>query len=288
MNQKNEIQSLLKWGQERLTAAQKPNARQEAFLLLQQASGLSKIKLMTETQMELDTKAAEQYAAFLNERCAGRPLQYILGEWEFMGLPFFVGEGVLIPRADTEILVESVLEKGKQYDFQTGLDIGTGSGCIPISLEKYGGFTMTAVDISPQALAYARKNNTHNQTKVNFLESDLCAAIPKETKFDFVVSNPPYIETAEIEDLMEEVRAYEPHTALDGGADGLDFYRRILVQAQDLLKKEGWIFFEIGCTQRVDLLQLLEQAGFDCLESRQDLAGLDRVVMGRMANKKGE
>lgn len=288
MNQKNEIQSLLKWGQERLTVAQKPNARQEAFLLLQQASGLSKIKLMTETQMELDRKAAEQYAAFLNERCAGRPLQYILGEWEFMGLPFFVGEGVLIPRADTEILVESVLEKGKQYDFQTGLDIGTGSGCIPISLEKYGGFTMTAVDISPQALAYARKNNTHNQTKVNFLESDLCAAIPKETKFDFVVSNPPYIETAEIEDLMEEVRAYEPHTALDGGADGLDFYRRILVQAQDLLKKEGWIFFEIGCTQRMDLLQLLEQAGFDCLESRQDLAGLDRVVMGRMANKKGE
>lgn len=288
MNQKNEIQSLLKWGQERLTVAQKPNARQEAFLLLQQASGLSKIKLMTETQMELDTKAAEQYAAFLNERCAGRPLQYILGEWEFMGLPFFVGEGVLIPRADTEILVESVLEKGKQYDFQTGLDIGTGSGCIPISLEKYGGFAMTAVDISPQALAYARKNNSHNQTKVNFLESDLCAAIPKETKFDFVVSNPPYIETAEIEDLMEEVRAYEPHTALDGGADGLDFYRRILVQAQDLLKKEGWIFFEIGCTQRMDLLQLLEQAGFDCLESRQDLTGLDRVVMGRMANKKGE
>lgn len=284
MNQKNDIQSLLQWGQKRLTEAGKPNARQEAFLLLQQASGFSKIKLMTEAQTELDTKAAEQYAAFLNERCAGRPLQYILGEWEFMGLPFYVGEGVLIPRTDTEILVESVLEKGKQYDWKTGLDIGTGTGCIPISLERYGGFVMTAVDISPQALAYAQKNNVRNQTKVQFLQSDLCAAIPKEMKFDFIVSNPPYIETAEIADLMEEVRRYEPHNALDGGADGLEFYRRILVQVQDLLKNEGWIFFEIGCTQRKDLLQLLEQAGFDSLESRQDLAGLDRVVMGR---KKG-
>lgn len=284
MNQKNDIQSLLQWGQKRLTEAGKPNARQEAFLLLQQASGFSKIKLMTEAQTELDTKAAEQYAAFLNERCAGRPLQYILGEWEFMGLPFYVGEGVLIPRADTEILVESVLEKGKQYDWKMGLDIGTGTGCIPISLERYGGFVMTAVDISPQALTYAQKNNVRNQTKVQFLQSDLCAAIPKEMKFDFIVSNPPYIETAEIADLMEEVRRYEPHNALDGGADGLEFYRRILVQAQDLLKNEGWIFFEIGCTQRKDLLQLLEQAGFDSLESRQDLAGLDRVVMGR---KKG-
>ncbi len=284
MNQKNDIQSLLQWGQKRLVEAGKTNARQEAFLLLQQASGFSKIKLMTETQTELDTKAAEQYAAFLNERCAGRPLQYILGEWEFMGLPFLVGEGVLIPRADTEILVESVLEKGKQYHFQTGLDIGTGTGCIPISLEKYGNFKMMAVDISPQALAYAQKNNVCNQTKVQFLQSDLYTAIPKETKFDFIVSNPPYIETAEIEDLMEEVRVYEPHNALDGGTDGLDFYRRILEQAQDFLKNDGWIFFEIGCTQRKDLLQLLEQTGFDSLESRQDLEGLDRVVMGR---KKG-
>lgn len=284
MNQKNDIQSLLQWGQKRLVEAGKTNARQEAFLLLQQASGFSKIKLMTETQTELDTKAAEQYAAFLNERCAGRPLQYILGEWEFMGLPFLVGEGVLIPRADTEILVESVLEKGKQYHFQTGLDIGTGTGCIPISLEKYGNFKMMAVDISPQALAYAQKNNVCNQTKVQFLQSDLYTAIPKETKFDFIVSNPPYIETAEIEDLMEEVRVYEPHNALDGGTDGLDFYRRILEQAQDFLKNDGWIFFEIGCTQRKDLLQLLEQTGFDSLESRQDLAGLDRAVMGR---KKG-
>ena len=284
MNQKNDIQSLLQWGQKRLVEAGKTNARQEAFLLLQQASGFSKIKLMTETQTELDTKAAEQYAAFLNERCAGRPLQYILGEWEFMGLPFLVGEGVLIPRADTEILVESVLEKGKQYHFQTGLDIGTGTGCIPISLEKYGNFKMMALDISPQALAYAQKNNVCNQTKVQFLQSDLYTAIPKETKFDFIVSNPPYIETAEIEDLMEEVRVYEPHNALDGGTDGLDFYRRILEQAQDFLKNDGWIFFEIGCTQRKDLLQLLEQTGFDSLESRQDLAGLDRVVMGR---KKG-
>ncbi len=284
MNQKNDIQSLLQWGQKGLVEAGKTNARQEAFLLLQQASGFSKIKLMTETQTELDTKAAEQYAAFLNERCAGRPLQYILGEWEFMGLPFLVGEGVLIPRADTEILVESVLEKGKQYHFQTGLDIGTGTGCIPISLEKYGNFKMMAVDISPQALAYAQKNNVCNQTKVQFLQSDLYTAIPKETKFDFIVSNPPYIETAEIADLMEEVRVYEPHNALDGGTDGLDFYRRILEQAQDFLKNDGWIFFEIGYTQRKDLLQLLEQTGFDSLESRQDLVGLDRVVMGR---KKG-
>lgn len=120
---------------------------------------MNKIQRMTEGQTILDEKAAEQYAAFLDERAKGRPLQYILGEWEFMGLPFSVGEGVLIPRADTEILVETILETGERESLCRGLDIGTGTGCIPICLEKLGHMDMTAVDISPKALAFARENN---------------------------------------------------------------------------------------------------------------------------------
>ena len=278
------IRQAIEKGVIELKVANVETPKLKARLLMQYVLNKTRQYIIVHDTEDLLEVKQNEYFRCIDKLKKGYPIEHITHQKEFMKLNFFVNGDVLIPRQDTEILVESVLEKGKQYHFQTGLDIGTGTGCIPISLEKYGNFKMMAVDISPQALVYAQKNNVCNQTKVQFLQSDLYTAIPKETKFDFIVSNPPYIETAEIEDLMEEVRVYEPHNALDGGTDGLDFYRRILEQAQDFLKNDGWIFFEIGCTQRKDLLQLLEQTGFDSLESRQDLAGLDRVVMGR---KKG-
>ncbi len=275
------IAALIQEGKALLLAAGKENARKEAELLLMAATGLTKIQILTEDQREIENEAAQAYAAFLNERAKGRPLQYILGEWEFMGLPFLVGEGVLIPRADTEILVEAVLEKHGQYTFQNGVDIGTGSGCIPISLEHWGALRMTAVDISEKALGYARANNEKNHTTVQFLQSDLLFAIQEDTQFDFIVSNPPYITKAELPQLMTEVRAYEPMSALDGGVDGLDFYRRILTECIGYLKNGGWVFFEMGCMQGAALMQLMAEHGLQHLELRQDLAGLDRVVLGQ-------
>lgn len=276
-----EIAALLREGKAQLLAAGKENARREAELLLMAVTGLTKIQLLTEDDQEIENEAAQKYAAFLNERVQGRPLQYILGEWEFMGLPFAVGEGVLIPRADTEVLVEAVLEKKEQYSFQKGIDIGTGTGCIPISLEKWGKIQMTAVDISEKALSYARANNAKNQTSVRLLQSDLWSAIDIRERFDFIVSNPPYITKQELTELMTEVRDYEPMSALDGGIDGLDFYRRILAQSKQHLNSGGWVFFEMGCAQGADLMRLMEENGFIHLELLQDLAGLDRVVLGQ-------
>ncbi len=199
-----------------------------------------------------------------------------------MGLPFFVGEGVLIPRDDTEILVESILEK--QNGCGTLLDIGTGSGCIPVALGKYGTFdNLLAVDISPAALTYAEKNAQRNGVEITFYESDLFSALPEEWKgrLDAVISNPPYIRRKEIPTLMQEVREFEPWSALDGGADGLDFYRRIIQESRKWLRPGGWLFFEIGYDQGKDLLRLMKDGGFIQVEIRKDLAGLDRVVFGR-------
>lgn len=281
MKANRKIASLLQEGKAQLLAAGKENARREAELLLMAVTGLTKIQLLTEYDQEIESEAAQKYAAFLDERAKGKPLQYILGEWEFMGLPFLVGEGVLIPRADTEILVEAVLEKKEQYGFQKGVDIGTGTGCIPISLERWGSLQMTAVDISEKALSYAKANNEKNKTTVRFLQSDLLAEVPKTEQFDFIVSNPPYITKTELTELMTEVREYEPMSALDGGEDGLDFYRRILTECEPYLKSGGWVFFEMGCAQGAALMQLMEENGWIHLELRQDLAGLDRVVLGQ-------
>ena len=282
MSQNKTVSQWLRTGKEMLEAAGRENPRMDAELLLEKVAGMNKIQRMTEGQTILDEKAAEEYAAFLDERAKGRPLQYILGEWEFMGLPFSVGEGVLIPRADTEILVETILETGEKESLRRGLDIGTGTGCIPICLEKLGNMDMTAVDISPKALAFARENNEKNQTHVDFVESDLFAALPDSLfPLDFIVSNPPYIPAADCEELMTEVRDFEPRNALDGGKDGLDFYRKIVAEAPARLKDGGWLFFEIGYDQREALFALMEEAGFTSVACRQDLAGLDRVVFGQ-------
>ncbi|MBM6830216.1 peptide chain release factor N(5)-glutamine methyltransferase [Anaerotignum lactatifermentans] len=279
MSRNKTLTEALLEGRKRL--AHKENGGWDAMQLLLAAAGCSRVYLMTEGNTEMTEEAAQKYAAFLNEREGGRPLQYILGECEFMGLPFFVGEGVLIPRADTEILVETVLERAEREGLKTGLDLGTGSGCIPISLEKVGGLTMTAVDISPRALDYAQRNAARNEAGVRFLFGDLFHPLTEGETFDFIVSNPPYIPHGDLAALMEEVRDHEPENALDGGSDGLDFYRRILAESGPYLREGGWMFFEMGYDQGPALMELMKEAGFVCVECRKDLAGLDRVVLGK-------
>ena len=285
MNRKNKtIGEALRAGKERLRAAGKEDWAWEAELLLEKAAGLNRTALFLRAGELLAEEAEARYESYLQQREQGRPTQYILGEWEFMGLPFIVGEGVLIPRADTEVLVETILEQQKKERMQTILDIGTGSGCIPVSLGRYGSFSeILAVDISRKALGYAVKNAEKNKIGIHFFESDLFSAVPVQYKgkLDAIVSNPPYIPKKDIEELMTEVKDFEPLNALDGGEDGLDFYRSIVEQSRQWLRAGGRLFFEIGYDQGEDLRNILQQQGFSEIRVIQDLAGLDRVVCGR-------
>ena len=285
MSLKNKtIAEALREGKLRLKAAGKEAYAFEAELLLEKAAGMNRTALFLRGEESLSAEKWAVYEGFLQEREQGRPTQYILGEWEFMGLSFAVGEGVLIPRGDTEVLVETILEKQQAEPMASILDIGTGSGCIPISLAKYGKFeTIMAVDISQKALGYARKNAAANKAEVAFYESDLLQNVPQEWKgrLDAVVSNPPYIPKKDIAELMTEVKDFEPMNALDGGEDGLDFYRAIVAAGREWLKDGGWLFFEIGYDQGDALRSLLQESGYTEIAVIQDLAGLDRVAIGR-------
>lgn len=224
-----------------------------------------------------DMEKKTEYHNLLAKRAERIPLEHLTRSTEFMGLPFFVNEHVLIPRQDTECLVEEVLKlcRGKRV-----LDLCTGSGCIGISLARLGACSeVTLSDISPEALAVAGRNVEESGVSVHLVRSDLFAQITGT--FDMIVSNPPYIPTEEIRQLMPEVRDHDPHLALDGGKDGLDFYRRIIREGRAHLERDGWLCLEIGCSQADAVRNIMEQAGFSQIRVRQDLAGLDRIVMGR-------
>jgi len=207
-----------------------------------------------------------------------------------MGLEFMIEQGVLIPRGDTEILVEKVIdiyEKEFSPNSVKIMDIGTGSGAIVVSLGKFiNNSILTAIDISPKALEIAKKNANSNgvENKITFHLGSLFNPIKGEDEYktyDFIISNPPYIPRAVVETLDPGVKDYEPHLALDGGEDGLDFYREITVGAKDYLKDEGWLLFEIGYDQGESVSELLNINGFKDINVLQDLAGLDRVVLGK-------
>lgn len=224
--------------------------------------------------------AVAEYCSMLEKRSKRIPLQQITGSCEFMGLEFYVNEYVLIPRQDTETLVELVLKdyKGRKPEV---LDICTGSGCIAVSLALLGGFDhVTAADISPEALKVAERNVNHlmEVDKVTLVESDLFASMKKNRKFDVIVSNPPYIPTKIIEGLQPEVRDYEPILALDGTEDGLYFYRRLALECGCYLNPGGAVYFEIGYDQGEAVSGLLKDAGFKEIRVVKDAAGLDRVV----------
>ncbi|MCD8224366.1 MAG: peptide chain release factor N(5)-glutamine methyltransferase [Clostridiales bacterium] len=231
---------------------------------------------------EISFRKTEKYRQLIARRSERRPQQQILGCQEFMGLPFYVDENVLIPRQDTETLVELVLaEQGRTAGKKKCLlDLCTGSGCIAISLAVKGQFpSVAATDISAAAIAVAERNakTLVPAQKIRFYQGDLFAALP-EGCFDVIVSNPPYIPTAVIAGLEPEVRDFEPHQALDGSADGLAFYRRIAAEAGGYLADGGSLYLEIGYDQGAAVAELLRVAGFANVRIHRDLAGHDRVV----------
>lgn len=293
------INELLEYGKTKLTEAGIENGRNEAGYLLEALLHAERTYLFLHGAEVVKPEVAERYQAWIVRRCTHYPMQYILGEQPFMGFTFYVNEHVLIPRQDTEVLVEEA-EKRLISGMQV-LDLCCGSGCIGLSLARRKGVNVTLTDISEGALTVTAENARRlgftpagtvmaddegsavspdsGTQQVGILQSDL---FDKVTGcYDMIVSNPPYIRTDVIPTLMEEVREYEPVLALDGREDGLFFYRRIVKEAGSYLNENGYICFEIGYDQGEDLRQILVDARYRDIQIVKDLAGLDRVVLAR-------
>lgn len=255
----------------------------DAWLLLEEVCNMSRTKYLMESMNEISEVLYDKYMDMVKERAAHRPLQYITGHQVFMNCDIRVNENVLIPRQDTEILVEEVakLISEKRYSV---LDMCTGSGCIAIALAKLcPQINVTAADISEKALKTANENAIYNEVdNVAFIHSDLFENI--DNRYNVIVSNPPYIETEVIDTLMPEVKDFEPILALDGKADGLKFYREITKQSLLYIEKGGWLIYEIGCNQAQNVKDIMESCGYTGIKVVKDLAGLDRVVMGLLPN----
>lgn len=226
----------------------------------------------------LDSTVEERYLEILDKRKNGMPIQYILGEEDFYGRSFKVLEGVLIPRQDTEISVETLLKIIKNNKINNMLEIGCGTGIVSISVDLETKIDVTAVDISKKAIENSMINKEKLGSRIKIMKSDLFSNI-KES-FDLIYSNPPYIKSDEIEKLQVEVRKHEPRLALDGGEDGLHFYRKIIEKAPEYLNDRGYLVFEIGHDEAKDICALMEDK-FD-VEVIKDLSKLDRVVVGQL------
>lgn len=280
-------ENLYGWGKEQLLTAEVPDAGVDARLLLEWCCKTDRNTLLVHGEREISEAEEAEYRRAVARRMKRVPLQYITGEQEFMGLTFEVNESVLVPRQDTEVLVEEVLRN--LHDGMHILDLCTGSGCILLSLLRYSNdCTGVGADISPEALQTAHKNagrilqrdSEEAELQAAFLQSDLFQGIQEEGKFDIIVSNPPYIKTDVINTLMPEVRDYEPLLALDGKEDGLFFLRKIISQAGAWLYGGGMLFLEIGYDQGEAVRRLMEAAGYEHVEIIKDYAGNDRVAQG--------
>ena len=275
------FRELLKKGTEKLVKAGVPDAGSDAWMLMEFAFEIEKGYYFLHEDDKIEKEQQERYEKLIAEREKRIPLQQITQTAWFMGYPFYVNENVLIPRFDTEILVEQVgklLKPGMRI-----LDLCTGSGCILLSLlSEYRELNLEGVgaDISAAALDVAKENQKRLKVKASMVESNLFSQV--EGEFDLIVSNPPYIATGELQKLMPEVRDHEPRLALDGKEDGLYFYREIIKQASGYLRSGGWLCFEIGYDQGVALEQLMKYAGYKNVKIGKDLAGLDRIAIGQL------
>lgn len=302
-------------GTEKLADAGIEEASIDAWYLLEYVTGISRAFYLADAGRTMDSGQESEYFAMIEKRAKRIPLQHLTGVQEFMGLEFLVNEHVLIPRQDTEILVETALDIlgvtgkkelsriGKQAEGQNGtfrlLDLCTGSGCILLSILKLaeenswqgngrvlkssfgsGAESIRGIgtDISAEALKVACANRERLGAEAEFLQSNLFEQVTGT--FHMIVSNPPYIRTAVIEELQEEVRAHEPYLALDGKEDGLYFYREIIRESGKHLVPGGYLLFEIGCDQAEAVSGLMRQSGYRDVTVKKDLAGLDRVVFG--------
>ena len=256
----------------------------DSQLLLCMVLGKDKIYIITNRNKEVSIKDEKEYLDLIEKRSKKMPMKYILGETEFMGLNFDVEKGVLIPRGDTEILVEELLSIIKDDENLEVCDLCSGSGAIGISLATYRkNIKVDEIDnfSIPEKVTKSNISKHSLDNRVKFIKSDLLKEPIKEgKKYDLIVSNPPYIRASEIGKLMDDVKLYEPHTALDGGEDGLVFYRRIIDESKIVLKENGILAFEIGHDQGLDVRILMEEAGFKNVKLVKDLAGLDRVLLG--------
>jgi len=262
----------------------------DAELLLLHVLGENKAWLLAHRDDELPESLANAYFALLDRRHRGEPIQYITGQTEFYGLPFRVAPAVLIPRPETEHLIEEVLKHAANFARPRVtplripplriVDIGAGSGCIAIALARHlPGASITAIDLSSDALALARENAALNNVadRIRFLEGDLLSPVAGE-QFELIVSNPPYVPEADRETLSIEVRDHEPALALFAGEDGLDLYRRLIPAARAALVADGYLLLEIGHGQSADVTALFQAAGFESIEVFPDLQGIPRVI----------
>lgn len=306
------FRELLQEGRRRLEAAGIEEAENDARLLLLDTYRIDWCSLVSVYEMRVpvnppmppvsackvvprrishETEAGGAYLEVIDRRAAHVPLQYLTHEQNFCGADMYVDERVLIPRQDTEVLVAAALDLAAMLDGAPALlDLCTGSGCIPIALSRLGDFgSITAADLSADALEVAKMNAEQNGARIRFVQSDLFDAFRKKAedgkiipeaaeRFDLITCNPPYIRSGDMAGLQPEVRDNEPSMALDGGEDGLDFYRRLAAEAGQFLNPGGCVCFEIGFDQAADVTALLENAGFEEVRVLKDLAGLDRVV----------
>lgn len=258
----------------------------DSQLLLSHVLGVERTYLILNREKELTSIQYDKFKDYINKRKSGVPLQYITGTQEFMGLPFNVEKGVLIPRCDTEVLVESAVELLKNEDSPIVADVGCGSGAISISVASFiNNATVYALDIMDIPLKVTGKNAILNKVekRVNIKKSNMLEALKgSDIKLNMVISNPPYIRKDVIPTLMTEVKDYEPMEALVGGDDGLLFYRNITKEAKHLLKKGGYLLYEIGYDQGEDVKNIMINEGFDNVEVLKDLSGHNRVVLGNI------
>ena len=251
----------------------------EARLLIEGATGMNRASQIANSNSEISGEIQEKLISMAQKRAEHLPLQYILGKWSFMGFEFKVGEGVLIPRDDTEVLVGLCLDYLKASEGKTTLDLCAGSGAISVALDKLANADVTAVELSDKAYNFLLENIKGTNIKPHKGDIFECYRDFEAKSFDLIASNPPYIKTDEIETLQTEV-GYEPKTALDGGADGLDFYRAIARRWTPLLKSGGAMAFELGEGQAEYVGGLMADRGYINIKTAKDLGGTDRAIIG--------
>lgn len=275
-----------RWASEDFARRGIESARLEADLLLGDVLGLDRVRLLLAAERELSPDELTRCRSLFQRRRAGEPIAYILGRREFYGRTFHVDQRVLVPRPETELLVEVALRRTAHRHLDgRALDLCTGSGCVGVTFARERPtWRVTLTDVDPKALAVARDNALRLGAVwgLAFVESDLFDSLPSDRRFELIASNPPYIPRGEIAELAPTVRDFEPSLALDGGTDGLDFYRRITERAEQHLVRGGILALEVGAGQAANVSSLLERAGFSGLERAVDYGGHERVVSGKL------
>ena len=262
----------------------RPDSSIDAKLLMKHILGFDDTKLLLERNNLIEIEAGKKYEELVKARGEGIPLQHLTLSQEFMGIEFAVSRDVLIPRQDTETLVEEIIQEVRKNNYKSAVDIGTGSGCISVALATYiQDIRICAIDISSEAINIAKRNiETHNlQSRIQLLQSNVFDNYESSNKVDLVVSNPPYISKVDVETLMIEVIGHEPRIALTDEGDGLEFYRKISKEARDYLNKGGMIAYEIGYDQGKAVCDILAELGYTSIKLTPDLAGKDRVVTAK-------